>query len=91
MKVGITGNHVFYWCPGCKTEHQIVTPRWSYNGNPEKPTFSPSILVIYDDTRTKTCHHFVRDGQIQYLNDCFHDLKDRTVPMEDFDNGHYRA
>lgn len=31
-------------CPGCKHHHKI-TPDWQYNGNPEKPTISPSVLV----------------------------------------------
>lgn len=39
-----------FWCPGCDGAHQVGVgtgdgPRWGYNGNPEKPTFSPSVLV----------------------------------------------
>lgn len=46
----IEGGHVAFWCPGCDGVHQIGVgegegPRWGYNGNPEKPTFTPSILV----------------------------------------------
>jgi hypothetical protein len=33
------------------------------------------------------CHFFVRDGQIQFLEDCHHNLKGKTVPMEDLDDG----
>jgi hypothetical protein len=37
-------------CPACKSSHVfwIVRedrPRWSFNGDPESPTFSPSMLV----------------------------------------------
>jgi hypothetical protein len=28
------------------------------------------------------CHSFVRDGQIQFLGDCTHDLTGKTVPLE---------
>jgi hypothetical protein len=28
------------------------------------------------------CHIFVRDGKIQFLNDCTHELAGKTVPME---------
>jgi hypothetical protein len=41
---------VSFWCPGCKEAHAIPVgdgpgPRWTYNGNPEAPTFTPSLLV----------------------------------------------
>lgn len=31
------------------------------------------------------CHSFVKDGQIQYLNDCTHELAGKTVELEDID------
>jgi hypothetical protein len=44
------GGDVSFKCPGCGYAHTVYLgvgegPRWSYNGNPEKPTFAPSILV----------------------------------------------
>ncbi len=42
---------VAFWCPGCNSNHPIrVGPEghgaaWGYNGNPERPTFTPSVLV----------------------------------------------
>lgn len=44
------GGLVMFWCPGCHETHQIrigdgTGPGWGYNGNPEAPTFTPSILV----------------------------------------------
>lgn len=49
----LAGGRVAFWCPGCHEAHQITVradanqqgPRWSYNGNPEAPMFSPSVLV----------------------------------------------
>jgi hypothetical protein len=40
----------FIECPGCKTLHPFhVDPkhkiRWDFNGDLEKPTFSPSLMV----------------------------------------------
>ena len=29
------------------------------------------------------CHSFIRDGQIQFLTDCTHDLAGKTVDMQD--------
>lgn len=39
-----------FFCPGCKCGHgvrvgQSDRPNWDFNGNIEKPTFSPSYLV----------------------------------------------
>lgn len=42
---------VLFWCPGCKTGHQVrvsappPSSNWGYNGNPHAPTFTPSILA----------------------------------------------
>jgi hypothetical protein len=46
----LEGDRLAFWCPGCKESHQIAIgegpgPRWGYNGNPERPTFTPSVLV----------------------------------------------
>lgn len=36
-----------FQCPGCGDTHEITTggPFWSFNGDLDKPTFNPSILV----------------------------------------------
>lgn len=46
------GGRVAFWCPGCNQCHAIPVAdqhnpgiNWGYNGNPERPTFTPSILV----------------------------------------------
>ena len=42
---------MLFWCPGCKTGHQVrvsapaAAGNWGYNGNPDAPTFTPSVLV----------------------------------------------
>lgn len=109
------GNRILWWCPGCKEAHQINVGegslRWSWDGNVDLPTFSPSILVkgvrnnltdaewedfdrmdvkadrekILADRRfASVCHCFVRNGQIQFLSDCTHELRGKTVPLPDF-------
>lgn len=78
-----------FWCPGCKCGHGVATDRtnpaanWTFNGDMEKPTFSPSVLVDKDRPERR-CHLYVRDGQIQFLNDCHHGLRGQSVPMEPF-------
>ena len=49
----LEGDRLAFLCPGCSMMHQIAVgsgpgPRWSWNGDAERPTFSPSILVRYD-------------------------------------------
>jgi len=81
-------------CPGCgighgvwtKSKHHYNGAKWSFNGDMEKPTFSPSLLVRFpQDGKEMVCHSFVRDGKIQFLNDCTHDLAGKTVDLPDAD------
>lgn len=44
------GGALMFWCPGCKTSHAILHgegpgPRWRWNGDAERPTFTPSVLA----------------------------------------------
>ena len=44
------GGQLSFMCPGCKEVHIVkhgdgAGPRWGWNGDVEKPTFAPSILV----------------------------------------------
>ncbi len=44
----VEGNRLMFWCPGCDAAHAVRIgsgsgPGWSYNGNPDRPTFTPSI------------------------------------------------
>jgi hypothetical protein len=105
------GERLAFWCPGCNEAHAITTApgRWSFNGDADRPTFSPSILVrsghyaldrppgnCWCDFaarypgdgpvpfKCERCHSFVTDGQIQFLDDCTHELAGQTVPLPDF-------
>lgn len=96
-----TGGVLMFWCPGCDSPHQVWIgsgpgPRWGYNGNDSKPTFTPSILVTwpanpkaaeeFKEWRTeRTCHSYVTDGRIQFLSDCWHSLAGQTVPLPRWD------
>jgi hypothetical protein len=43
----IEGGQLGFWCPGCESMHAVdVNPGgWGFNGNYDKPTFTPSVLV----------------------------------------------
>jgi len=90
----IEGGGLMFWCPGCDGAHMVRTgvgpgPRWGYNGNPDKPTFTPSILVNPggETPGVPLCHSFVVDGRIQFLSDSTHALAGQTVDLPDFDAG----
>jgi Family of unknown function (DUF6527) len=36
---------VAFWCPGCATAHVIQPSIWKWDGNAERPTFSPSVML----------------------------------------------
>lgn len=84
---------VTYWafhCPGCGIDHCVsvggknsVGAEWSFNGDPDAPTFSPSINVFASDD-ARRCHSFVVGGDIKFLGDSFHALKGQTVPLPEW-------
>ncbi len=93
---GVTTGFLIF-CPGCNTGHLFSTlpdrkPCWTFNGDQDRPTFSPSMLVRVNDPSHKNyqkhaassvCHSFVRNGKIEFLNDCTHPLKGQTVDLPD--------
>jgi hypothetical protein len=71
---------------------------WGFNNDMDKPTFSPSLLVrtgkkadpshvmspeTMGERWNRICHSFIRDGMIQFLPDCTHELAGQTVPLPD--------
>lgn len=67
-------------------------PCWRWNGNVDSPTFEPSVLVTYGanpdadeefkEWRTKrTCHTFIKNGQVQFLSDCTHEFAGQTLAL----------
>jgi hypothetical protein len=47
-----------FFCPGCGEHHAPIEGRWGFNGDVERPTFTPSILVRsghYSDGNTTEC------------------------------------
>lgn len=90
------GGRVTYWCQGCKSSHSIRVegtehPLWTWDGNVDAPTFSPSVLVTYDwrgdddqPDHPERCHTFIRGGMVQFLGDSTHEYAGQTVPLPDW-------
>ena len=56
------------------------TGNWTWNGDIDKPTLRPSVLTRGGDW---VCHSWINDGEVVFLSDCTHDLKDTTVALLD--------
>lgn len=87
-----------FWCPGCNQAHAIRTKGpsvWGWNGDADRPTFTPSVLVTwlavpdaneeFKEWRTeRRCHSFVNDGRIMFLDDSTHELAGQEVDLPDW-------
>ncbi len=80
------GSHrsLIWTCVGCGEVHCCAIdapdrPRWAWNRSLSKPTLVPSILKR--PAGGKRCHSFVKDGIVEFLGDCDHDLAGRSVAM----------
>lgn len=86
LRMGSDGvEDLWYECPGCGGLHIIPVsgPKaWGFNGSAESPTLTPSILSRGGREGKRVCHHFLKDGQIQFLNDCTHELRGQTVRVK---------
>lgn len=72
-----------FFCKGCGYEHAIALKseggNHDFNMDLENPTISPSVLQNFSSDRI--CHSFIQDGKIQYLGDCWHELKGKTIEL----------
>lgn len=94
------GSSLWLWCPACEDTHRITvgTPdSWTWDGNEDAPTISPSILVggvqwpvgqgfhkpqhRVEPGGAIACHSFVIAGVWQFLGDCTHAMAGQYVPM----------
>lgn len=46
----VQGGGLVFWCPGCDMAHQVYVgdgpgPRWGWDGDVDRPTFTPSVRV----------------------------------------------
>lgn len=88
---------VLWECPGCGCAHglregpggRLVAFEgdggWSWNGDLERPTVSPSLKHTYsfsaEERERRVCHYFIRDGQLEFCPDSTHELAGQVVPM----------
>lgn len=83
---GGSGNYLHY-CPGCEGLHMINTGSrnqnnalWSFNGNFEVPTFTPSVDVNKNFPESR-CHYSIIEGKIIFTTECYHKLAGQTIDI----------
>jgi len=87
-----TNGDLYGWeirCPACDEPHIFHTgraprPRWEFDGNMEKPTFTPSLKLHHDGNehmKPFCCHTNVINGMIQYHGDCTHAMAGQTIEL----------
>lgn len=87
---GVKYDGYFVWCPGCDYQHlfniknaetqaDAPLPFWEFNGNLERPTFSPSFKMQHG--KGEVCHSYLTEGMWQFLDDCTHDFAGQTISM----------
>lgn len=81
-----------HWCKACNEVHGFAClgepflngAKWTWDSDVLAPTMTPSMNISYDGehgVKPYRCHYFLRRGMIEYLDDCTHELKGRTVPL----------
>lgn len=89
---GKSGQVLLYQCPGCKETHgadvngsrnSLTGASWTWNGSLTAPTLTPSVNVSPDGPRR--CHHFVRDGRIEFCADSQHAMAGMTTDLLPFE------
>jgi uncharacterized protein DUF6527 len=87
-KLRKTPNGIAHWCPGCEDVHVIAIPRWTWDGNVDAPTTSPSMLIFmpaHDGQPKRTlCHYWLKAGKLEFLSDSAHALAGKTVDLPDW-------
>jgi hypothetical protein len=91
---GVHYDALMFVCPGCKAFNDggsglhilpvntdKKSPAWTWDGNIDRPTISPSILTGKDTD--KICHSFLVGGIFQFLSDCTHSLAGQHVEIPD--------
>jgi len=88
---------LMFCCPGCAEMHSNVglhmlpvnteakKPAWTWDGNVEAPTITPSILTQSVDAEGKPtiCHSYLKAGRFEFLGDCTHSLAGQSADMLD--------
>ena len=69
-------------CLACGCGHMLKN--WQFDGNLERPTFTPSLLVtgyLNKENPNGVCHSYITAGRIAYLSDSTHEYAGKTIEL----------
>lgn len=85
--IRVEGEHAWTW------NQSIESPTFTPSILVEQTLYGPGKLPFrqYDgefpcEAAKAVCHSFVTDGQIRFLDDCYHKLAGQTVPLPDWES-----
>lgn len=85
------GDHLVFWCPGCKDRHAaridgegVPRPAWRWNGDDVAPTLTGSVL-------NDGCEVVVEEGRLHYHQGCAHPWRGLSVQMAEVDAEGYAS
>lgn len=79
----------FWFCPACEEMHPLPDG-WTFDGDLEAPTFSPSfkhdwncgpLIELPKREGRNVCHYIVTAGRVAYCGDCTHSMAGQTIDM----------
>lgn len=83
------GGDLVHWCPGCDRVHILPWQRggWEFNGDREKPTFTPSFKHQWPEWEgqkkvERVCHYIISAGVLNFCADSKHALAGQAMPMQ---------
>ena len=86
-------DHIYLVFSPADGHHIPFDERWTFNGDYDKPTFRPSMLLYAEGfPGMKRSHFFVTDGKIEYLADSDHEYAGKTIDIPEnvfFGEGDY--
>ena len=88
---GVKYHHTqyLYFCKGCGYEHAFALKvdggHHDFNMDLDNPTVSPSLVHDFTPDHKHRCHSFIKNGKIQYLSDCAHELRGKTIDLPDYE------
>lgn len=88
-KVAMACDGTLTWmCPACGSGHGVPVPQWQWNESLTSPSLQPSVRITWEYGEPPTvkhcCHFTMTDGQVAFGTDCTHELRGKTVPLEEF-------
>lgn len=68
------------WCPACQEPHVLPSKGWTFDGNVERPTFTPSFKIWWTDhavqpPQARVCHFTLTNGILNFSDDSTHTMR----------------